>query len=87
MTLRCLGIGWPLAKRLSPTVGQNCMYNSIAKDIRDTGNLNVFQNRIFKFLFNSWIVFFIIEMLIVFKINVLLLSLLFIEIRYFIIEM
>ena len=21
MTLRCLGIGWPLAKRLSPTVG------------------------------------------------------------------
>ena len=24
MTLRCLGIHWPLAKRLSPTVGQNC---------------------------------------------------------------
>ena len=37
------------------------LYNSIAKDIRDTGNLNVFQNRIFKFLFNSWIVFSIIE--------------------------
>ena len=24
MTLRCLGIGWLLAKRLSPTVRQNC---------------------------------------------------------------
>ena len=22
--LRCLGISWPLAKILSPTVGQNC---------------------------------------------------------------
>ena len=29
------------------------LYNSIAKDIRHTGNLNVFQNGIFKFLFNS----------------------------------
>ena len=28
-------------------------YNSIAKDIRDTGNLNVFEKRIFKYLFNS----------------------------------
>ena len=62
------------------------LYNSIAKDIRDTGNLNVFQNRIFKNLFNSWIVFFIIEMWIVFKINALL-SLLLIEIRYVIIKM
>ena len=38
------------------------LYNSIAKDLRDTGNLNVFQNGIFEYLFNSWIVFFIIEM-------------------------
>ena len=63
------------------------LYNCIAKDIRDTGNLNAFKKRIFKYLFNSWIVFFIIEMYIVLKINVLLLSLLFIEIRYFITEM
>ena len=37
------------------------LYNSIAKDIRDTGNLNVFQNRIFKNLFNSWIVFLLLK--------------------------
>ena len=53
MTLRCLGIGWPLAKRLSPTVGQNCTIGLIAKDIRDTGNLNAFKKRIFKYLFDS----------------------------------
>ena len=29
------------------------LYNSIAKDIRDTGNLNAFKKRIFKFLLNS----------------------------------
>ena len=29
------------------------LYNSIAKDLGDTGNLNVFQNGIFKYLFNS----------------------------------
>ena len=29
------------------------VYNSIAKDIRDTGNLNAFKKRIFKYLFNS----------------------------------
>ena len=29
------------------------LYNSIAKDIRDTGNFNAFKKRIFKYLFNS----------------------------------
>ena len=29
------------------------LYNSIAKDIRDTGNLNAFKKRFFKYLFNS----------------------------------
>ena len=29
------------------------LYNSIAKDIRDTGNLNAFKKIIFKYLFNS----------------------------------
>ena len=29
------------------------LYNSIAKDIRDAGNLNVFKKRIFQYLFNS----------------------------------
>ena len=29
------------------------LYNSIAKDIRDMGNLNTFKERIFKYLFNS----------------------------------
>ena len=29
------------------------LYNSIAKDIRDTGNLKAFKKRIFKYLFNS----------------------------------
>ena len=29
------------------------LYNSTAKDIGDTGNLNVFKKRIFKYLFNS----------------------------------
>ena len=51
MNLRCLGIGWPLAKRLSPT--KTKLYSNIAKDIRDTGNLNVFKKRIFKYLFKS----------------------------------
>ena len=29
------------------------LYNTIAKDIRDAGNLNVFKKRIFQYLFNS----------------------------------
>ena len=29
------------------------LYNSIAKDIRDTGNFNAFKKRIFKYLFHS----------------------------------
>ena len=29
------------------------LYNSIAKDIRDTGNFDAFKRRIFKYLFNS----------------------------------
>ena len=29
------------------------LYNSIAKDIRDTGNLIAFKKKIFKYLFNS----------------------------------
>ena len=29
------------------------LYNTIAKDIKDTGNLNVFKKRIFQYLFNS----------------------------------
>ena len=29
------------------------LYNSIAKDMRDTGNFNAFKKRIFKYLFNS----------------------------------
>ena len=29
------------------------LYNSIAKDIRDTRNFNAFKKRIFKYLFNS----------------------------------
>ena len=29
------------------------LYNSIAKDIRDTRNLDSFKKRIFKYLFNS----------------------------------
>ena len=29
------------------------LYNSIARDIRDTGNLNVFKKKIFKYLFDS----------------------------------
>ena len=29
------------------------LYSNIAKDIRDTGNLNVFEKIIFKYLFNS----------------------------------
>ena len=29
------------------------LYNSIAKDIRETGNLNVFNKKIFKYLLNS----------------------------------
>ena len=41
MTLRCLGIGF--------TYRGAKLYNSIAKDIRDTGNVNVFQKRIFKY--------------------------------------
>ena len=40
MTLRCIGIGCPLAKILSPPWGKTD--SSIAKDIRDTGNLNMY---------------------------------------------
>ena len=29
------------------------LYKSIAKDIRDTGQLNAFKKRVFKYLFNS----------------------------------
>ena len=34
------------------------LYNTIAKDIKDAGNLNVFKKRIFQYLFNSQIVFY-----------------------------
>ena len=40
MTLRCLGIGWPLAKTFTYRGAK--LYSSIAKDIRDTGNLNMY---------------------------------------------
>ena len=40
--------------RLAKTILQGAkLYYSIAKDIRDTGNLNAFKKRIFKFLLNS----------------------------------
>ena len=40
MTLRCLGIGWPLAKTFTYRGAK--LYSSIAKDIRDTGNLHMY---------------------------------------------
>ena len=52
MELRCLGIGWPLAKKTFTYRGAK-LYNGIAKDRKDTGNLKVFKKRIFKYLFNS----------------------------------
>ena len=40
MTLRCIGIGCPLAKTFTYRGAK--LYSSIAKDIRDTGNLNMY---------------------------------------------
>ena len=79
MTLCCLGIGWPLAKRLSPTMGQNCTI--VQLKIQETQEILTFLKREFLNIFLIHLrQFFIIEMQMVFKIKVLLLSLLFVEI-------